>query len=267
MTDSAKTISFVVIAALLTGLVYLTRPRAAEIALISDQGQPLTPALTDPSAATSLEVLSFDEASAKTRAFKVAFDSRRWTIPSHSNYPADATDKVAAAASAFVGLQKEQVVSDVKADHARFGVLDPEGEHPGAAPGSIGTRVTIQSGNTTPVNLIIGKAFGSASGSPLEAAGNRKYIREVGKNRVYVTSLNTGFSTKFTDWVQTDLLKTTAEQMTTVAVDRYRIDEEKGTLIDRQVIELSRPSFDPQLPSATRSWRMDARPGGGPGAD
>src|SRR5262245_37748054 len=106
MTSWTKTVALVAAAGTLAGLVFLTRPKAGEVALISDQGQPLAPQLTDPLAIKGLQVVSYDETAAKTRAFNVTFDGKRWVIPSHSGYPADAADKVSAAASAFAGLKK-----------------------------------------------------------------------------------------------------------------------------------------------------------------
>ncbi len=281
MNDFTKTLGLVAAAGALAGVVYFTRPVAGTPALISDQGQPLTPRLTDPLAVKSLEVISFDAQAAKRRAFKVAFDGKRWVIPSHSGYPADAADKVAASASAFAGLVKERVVTDDKNAHANLGVLEPAGEESSlaAASSGFGTRVTLRDASGQPVaDLIIGKAPTKVdSGSPFDSGpSNKRYVREAGSNRVYITTLATGFSTKFIDWVQADLLQATGDQIAGIDIDRYRVDEARGMTDEPRSVTLTRPEAPPPPvptpgtpppnPADTPvTWQLTAQPGGGPG--
>ncbi len=83
---------------------------------------------------------------------------RRWSIPSHSDYPADADKQVAGAATALMGLQILSVEGDTPADHEKFGVIDPDAKtlKPGAS--GVGMRVTMRdkSGKDL-LSLIIGK--------------------------------------------------------------------------------------------------------------
>jgi hypothetical protein len=59
-------------------------------------------------AVTELEVTEYRDAIASVYPFNVKRDDKgRWTIPSHGNYPADAKDKVAKAATLLVGLKKQ----------------------------------------------------------------------------------------------------------------------------------------------------------------
>jgi hypothetical protein len=48
MNAWTKTSLYLIVAAGLTATVYLTRPAPREVALLSDVGKPLAPALTDP---------------------------------------------------------------------------------------------------------------------------------------------------------------------------------------------------------------------------
>jgi hypothetical protein len=271
MTDASKTLALVAAAGLAVAATVFTRPATREIALVSDLGKPLAPALTDALAVRALEVVSYDDTQAKTLAFKVQSDGQRWTIPSHSGYPADAADKVAAAASAFIGLVREQVASENPADHAAYGVLDPAGESAGLTPGTTGTRVTMRdaAGNAL-ADLIIGKAVGAAATpTPFEQPSARRYVREAGRNRVFVTSINTGFSTRFADWVQTDLLQTYPEQIVGLVFDRYRIDKDQSVVVDRQTIKVDRVNRDDQptpTPQGDKPWSLVSEPGGAPGA-
>lgn len=280
MNDTTKTIALLALAGGLVGLVVITRPTPGTPALIADQGQPLAPALSDPLAVKALEVISFDQQAAKLRAFKVAFDGKRWVIPSHSGYPADAADKVSAAASAFAGLIKERVVTDDKSAHAALGLLDPGEDQSGPAPAgadasgsAFGTRVTLRDATDRPLaDIIIGKAPPKAdSGSPFDGPSNKRYVREAGKNRVYITSLTTGFSTRFIDWVQADLLQCTGDQIAAIDIDRYKIDEERGITTQPQSVSLVKPSTpqpapgEPAPPTGPLTWSLSAQPGGGPG--
>lgn len=264
MNAWSKTGLSVALAGVLGGLVWLTQPRAVEVAILSDQGQPLTPGLTDPLAVKALEVISFDSAAAKVRAFKVSFDGARWVIPSAANYPADAASKVAAAASAFVGLKREQVVSDQSADHAALGLVSPDDEAAVAAlgdqPSAIGTRVTMRGADGAVLaDLIIGRAAEGGGGS-----AGRVHVRDLAgaaPKRAYLTTLAGRFSTRFVDWVETDLFQSTSDQFVSVLIDRYSIDESTGRVKDGSQITLTRPPASAAPESATgRTWSLSVAP-------
>ncbi len=259
MNDSAKTLLAVLIAAGLASAAWLTAPKPRAAAQFSDVGQPLSPNLTDPLAAKSLEIISFDEATASFSAFKVEFDGRQWVIPSHFNYPADAETRMAEAASAFVNLHKESVVSDSPADHASLGVLAPDDD---TAPlQGRGTRVVIRDGNGAVLSeLILGREVPPDPNA--QAASNRRYVRVAGSNRVYTTTLTNTVSTRFTDWIETDPLRAASgADILQVGSSRYRIDEKTSATIDHQRVELTRTMAEDGVPTA---WSLNAEPGGPP---
>lgn len=268
-----KTALWMAAAGLCVGLVLVTRPTSRSVALISDQGTPVAPDLKDPLEVRSLEVMSFDEQAVKMRAFKVESDGKSWKIPSASNYPADAQEGVAKATSAFTGLVRERFVSDNKADHAKFGLIDPTDET-ALSNGGKGTKVTFRDASGKPlVDVVIGKAV-DASEPGAQAGARKRYIRESGKNRVYVTTIDGAFSTKFADWVETDLLKLTADKVKSLEIDRYSIDEKTGRIESPSTLKLSRnrklasPMDPPGTPAAWTGWDLTAEPGpGGPGPD
>lgn len=267
MNDLARTMLTVIVAAALAGGVYLTRPRPVVDARFSDQGELLFPGFTDPAAARSLQVLSYDQTKASILPFKVEFDGKRWVIPSHHNYPADAQSKMGQAAAAFVGVRKEQVVSDRAADHEALGVLAPDDA---AAPLSgRGTRVTIKGeGGAVLADLIVGSATPPVTDES-GAQVNRRYVRLPDKNRVYAARFDKTISTSMSDWVETDLLQLTGQRITRYLVDRYEIDETAGTKMQIERVSLSRGSgidvspTDPTGP-ALGGWTMQAEPGGPP---
>jgi hypothetical protein len=251
MNDAARTVLAVVIAAALGAAAWMLRPAGVTDAMFSDVGEVIAPGFTDPLAARSLEVVSYDEATASFRAFKVEFDGSRWVIPSHHNYPADAAEKVADAASALVGLRKERVVSDSASDHEALGVLAPDDD---TAPlTGRGTRVTVRDGaGGALVSVILG-------GSPEGAGWGQRYVREEGKSRVYLTTIAAPISTAFADWIQTDLLQLAGAQIDRVSIDRYQIDETQGVT---QGVERLTVERDPYPAPGAPAWTLRDGEGG-----
>lgn len=267
MNETIKTLLAVAAACVLAGAAFLTRPKPITPETFSDQGELFFADFTDPTAARSLEVIGYDEATATYQPFKIQFDGARWVIPSHHNYPADAQTSLAQAASAFVGLHKEQVVSDRAADHEALGVVSPDDE---SAPlTGRGTRVTIKDAQGKVLSdVIIGKAAATTAapeGNP-SAAPSRRYVRLPDKNRVYALTFTKTFSTRFGDWVETDLLKLAGQPVGRIVVDRYEIDETAGLKKTTERVTIARDS-GAAVAAATHPWTVDAEPGGPPGPD
>lgn len=270
MNDFTKTAVAIVLAAGLAGGAYVTAPHSVVDATFSDQGEVFFPAFTDPLAAKSLGVISYDEATATLTAFNVKFDGARWVIPSHHNYPADAEANMSGAASAFIGLRKDAVVTDKASEHQALGVLSPDDDK--AALSGRGTRVTLKgaSGETL-ADLVIGKPVKGA------LVGGQVYARVPGKNRVYAVAFTRTVTSKFEDWVQTDVLKVGGAQPVGMTIDRYTIDEQQGTKTTTETLAISKAPppeavtppapVDPNAPPpVVPKWTFTAMPGGGPAA-
>ncbi len=277
----ALTLSLVVIAAAAIAVTAGTRPRAVGRSAESELGQPLTPLLIDPLAVRSLEVIGFDEQSARARGFKVAFDAsrKRWVIPSAFDYPVEATQTMATAAAGFVNLLKERVATDNTQEHQRLGVVDPSDEASTATTGR-GSRVTLRDASGKVLaDLILGK--GVDEGTP--GAITRKYVREAGRSRVYVTSAQMALSTRLVDWLNADLVSVPSDEVRGVEVVRYRIDESTGKVTNFSRLALARgepgavatspespsPVFkmpgQPPVPTAP-TWTIESEPEGSLGA-
>ncbi|MCA9311963.1 MAG: DUF4340 domain-containing protein, partial [Phycisphaerales bacterium] len=251
MTDIARTVLAIVVAALLAGGAWLTSPRVVTDQQFSDEGQLLFPGFTDPLQARVLEVVAYDEETASYRAFKVEFRDRQWVIPSHDDYPVDAEENMAAAASVLIGLTREQVITDRAAEHESLGVLAPDDDN--APISGRGVRVTFSDGSGTQLaSLIIGHAVNDTTAG---SEGARRYVRIAGKNRVYAATFNHTFSTDFRDWVETDLLQLTGQTIDRYEVDRYSIDERAGTKTASRRLSMSR-TYDPAVPASARDWTV-----------
>ncbi len=223
MNETAKTIGFLSAAALLVALASITGPGKVENALFDDEGQVLFADFTDASAASELVVASYDDASTEIRNFNVKRDEKGiWTIPSHNGYPADAKTRMAKSATMMLGMKRDRVISDQVDDYARCGVVDPE-EQSLETKGR-GTKVTFKNqGGQDLASLIIGKE--------LEGNSGMHFVRLPNKKRVYAAKFDNQLSTKFSDWIETDLLKAKSWDIAKVTFDNYSVDEQQGQIV------------------------------------
>lgn len=184
------------------------------------EGKPLFPELTDASKAASLEIVSFDEDTATLAPFKVVKSGGVWVLPSHQNYPADAKDQLAAAATELVDRPIVAVKSTSPGDHELYGVKEPDAEKVAVGDTGVGQLVEIRDASGTKLaRLIIGKEFKRPVGA--DAAGRTlRYVRKAGQDPVYLVELDTAkFTTKFDDWIEKDLLKLSPWDVTRLTID------------------------------------------------
>ena len=125
MSEARKTAVFGAVALLMALMAWAATPRVRVPEVFGDRGDLFFPELTDPNAASSLEVTEFDEQHGAVRPFKVLNRAGRWMIPSHFDYPTDAKDRLGQTTAALIALRKDDFASDNAADHERLGVLDP----------------------------------------------------------------------------------------------------------------------------------------------
>jgi len=207
--------------------IFGSRPDAAPV--FAKLGTEFYPDFQDPLKATALEVVEYDEAGAFARPFKVELAGGKWSIPSHSGYPADAKERLAKTASSVIGLKKDQLASETEKDHEALGVVDPlDGNVPGGK--GRGKRVTFYSGGAALATFVFGK----------EAGEGKRYVRVPGEKQTWVSKTPGEVSAKFEDWVETDLLQLTAASLRRVVIDKYSFDEAELKIKDRVVNTLAR---------------------------
>ena len=224
MNEQSKTITFIAVAAGFALIGWFARPATPTRDLLDDSGQEFFASFTDPLEAASLEIIDYDEDTSTPRAFKVARYEGVWSIPSHENYAADAENRFAEAATSMMGLIKGSNISDSPADHEMYGVIDPLNAQAGAI--GVGKRIKLESeSNATLVDLIVGKE--------VKDQADYRYVRQPGKSRVYLCAIKTDkLTTKFEDWIERDLLKLNANNISQVVVNDYSIDE-----INRRIVQ------------------------------
>lgn len=214
--ESKKTLTFVLVAGIALLMAWEPwRPAPIDTSAPVERGQKLFPDFKDPLVAKSLEVVQFDEKTAAIRDFKVAQANGVWSIPSHSNYPADAQQHMADAATALMGVKILSMASDRQGDREEFGVITPDPATLKVGMRGVGTRVTVRDAADKPLaDLVVGKAVKDQIG--------QYYVRKADRDQIFTVQLQPDkFSTRFGDWIEKDLLKLNAFDVKNLELNDY----------------------------------------------
>ena len=232
MNEIAKTAIFAAVAVLVLLIAWASRPSLPVQDSADMRGKELFPDFENPLEAASLEIVKYDEATASEQPFKVAQVDNRWSIPSHSDYPADAEDQVAEAAAGLMDLKVLDVSSDSPGDHELYGVIDPDPKTLKRGATGVGTRVTMRNkDDKLLLSLIVGQEVPGRDGL--------RYVRRTGQDPVYIMAVKTDkLSTQFEDWIEKDLLKLSSWDIKRIQIHDYSIDELRGLLNMRRRIVL-----------------------------
>jgi len=228
MNQNSKTFIFVILASVVVFFVWMSRPTLPTAVDSEDmRGKRLFPNFNSALDATKLEIITYDEDTVSIRPFEVAMLDRRWVIPSHGNYPADAKDQMANVAASVMGLSVLDVASTDTGDFELYGVVDPDPKTLKAGTTGIGMKVIMDDkDNKTLMALVIGK---EVPGSP-----KLRYVRRPGQDVIYTVELSTeSLSTRFEDWIEADLLKLNTWDIRQVEINDYSVDEVNSTLVRR----------------------------------
>jgi Domain of unknown function (DUF4340) len=275
MNEFVKTLTFVGVALLLTGAAFVgTREHSVRDAQFNDQGQPFFPEFTDPLQCTDLEVVSFDPATASSDRFRVMWKNNRWVIPAHYDYPADARDRLSKTAAAVMDLTKDTIRSDSVEDQQAMGVIDPLDSKVAALEGR-GKRVTLRDASEKVLaDFIIGNDI---KGTERKGeGGSLKCIRVPGQKRTYGVAVKAELSTRFADWIETNLLKVDTGRIRKVVFDNYKMQEvqtRQGEHVlarvgNEKVTVTRKESFGPwsvateKLDRESREWKPSPVPAG-----
>ena len=200
-----------------------------------DQGELFFPSFTDPNQAKSLEVIEYDQDAGAARPFKVEFKNGRWTIPSHHNYPADGEERLAKTAAGVIDIRKDDYRTNLVSEHEACGVIDPLDQDAVSLTGR-GSRITIRGeGGEVLADFIVGKEVPDRPGF--------RFVRIPDQNRVYASKMNLDISTKFTDWIKTNLLDVKARDIEQIVIDNYSINERNYSIIPGEKTDLRRKDF------------------------
>ena len=246
-SQTGRTMTFALVAAgcIAITAIFKIMNQPASIEEYGKMGQEFYPEFTDPTSATSLQVSVIDTDEVKPMEFSVKQASNgQWVIPSHHNYPADAEDQLAQTASSIIGIKRGAMISRWASDHAKYGVVDPVTDSVSIDEvEGIGKRITIGGpDDTTLASYIVGKKF--------EDSNNEYYVRHPNEDETYIAELDINLSTKFTDWVNADLLDITSGDVLRLDLNDYSFDEIQGTITGNVQSVLNRST-------STDDWKLE----------
>ena len=245
--EMKTTLIFVVAALLMTGAAFLSRvDRSKGPEAYNDQGQKFFDDF-DPTTCTTLEVIDFDPATASVLPFKVTYKDGKWVIPSHYDYPADAKQRLVDTATGVFGLTKDSIRSDRPEDQVEFGVVDPLDEKPTSFRG-IGKRVTLKDASDKVLaDFIIG--------NEVKDHPEQRYVRVPGQKRTYGVNVKVDLSTRFADWIETNLLKLDAARVRKVVINHQSLDLTNRKVVEGDIITLERKD-------SSTPWTIQGMPEG-----
>jgi len=218
MNELRTTLALGGAAVVLAVVALVSAPGRAVPDAFFDIGEPFFPEFTDPEAASTLEVVEFDEATAAAIPFQVTNRDGLWTIPSHNDYPADGAERLSNIAADIISVVKEDFRSDNVADHEALGVIDPTDL---TTPGLVGrgTRVTVRDANGEALaDLIVG--------NQVEGRQGLRFVRVPEQKRVYSARFEADISTAFEDWIEQNLLEVERDEVVHIVLNEYEVDEQ-----------------------------------------
>ena len=217
MTEVIKTLIFAGVAIAISMVAaFVSWPKAAE-QTESRVGTALFEQFTDPLAASSMKIVTFDDETGQLSTFEVRKDpeTEEWTIPSRDGYPADALEQMKNAANAFVALKVLDTQTDKAEDHDDLGVAEPKLEDLQVGDEGVGRLVTLKDGQQqTIAELIIGDV-------PKDDPSQR-YVRVPGQDPVYVVRFDDSpLTTEFREWIDNDLLQLSSIELSSLEILDY----------------------------------------------
>ena len=222
MNEWLKTLIFCVFSGSILVTAVLLDPGKRTPDIFDDQGELFYPEFRDPQDPKIIEIIDYDEVTATIRPLKVEFKGMKWGIPSHHSYPADAESRLANTSAALMGLRKDIVVSDRFEDHAQYGVIDPLDDKTTGLAGR-GKRVTLKNSDERVLaDFVIG--------TPVKGKKGHRYMRVPHQRRTYSVKTDAAISSRFEDWIETDLLKVAVSDIRKVTINSYSINEQLGRL-------------------------------------
>jgi len=217
MNETNKTLTFWIAAAVMLGIALWVAWPTPTVETEQIAGKDLFEEFDDPQAAASMKIVTFDEEQGQLETFEVRRDreSGLWNIPSRDGYPADAIEQMRTAANALIGLRILDVQTRNAEDHDDLGVVEPKLEELQVGDEGVGRLVTFKDeSQETLASIIIGDEDKSDA--------EKRYVRIPGQDPVYVVKLDESpLTTKFQDWIESDLLQLSSIDIGQIHVEDY----------------------------------------------
>jgi hypothetical protein len=195
-----------------------------------------------------LRVVTWDDSAGAPKVFEVTRTQGSWLIPSHYNYPADGGSRVGKTSGGVRNIARGRLVTRDSKQYEDLGVVDPLAED--AKLKGRGKRVVLKDATGgVLVDLIIGKSVPDSDGLV--------FVRDAEDPAVYTAKVEGDISTRFVDWVETDLLKLKSEDIRSISVADYSVNEQNASLEERSLSKFTRAAgatewTSPQTPDGKR---------------
>lgn len=267
MNEIKTTFTFLVFAAVLAAVAlgshFMNQPTdTKDFELV---GQPFFENFDSASQAQSLMVSAVDDESGRLERFEVKNQNGLWRIPSEYDYPAEAADRLATTASSVMGIVRESLAGRLSNEHAKLGVLDPLADDI-EDPDGVGKRITLKGADDeVVVDLIIGKEAGdvvlTGAEAPFGNSSGEKYyfVRNPEEQQTYKVKLKIDLSTKFSDWIDPDLLRIDPNLVTAVTIDNYSLEEDQSNPLspNKALFKAQGDKIEMTRESNTEAWKLE----------
>jgi hypothetical protein len=230
MLETKKTMIYAGVAIMLALTAFFMAPQRITPDAFEDQGDLFFPEFIDPNSAGALEVIEYDAESGTARPFKVVNHNGNWTIPSHNDYPADGKERLAKTAAGVIGIKRDDFRTDNVTEHEAMGVIDPLDQTAGLV--GRGQRVTLKDND----GLVLADFI---IGHKVEGRDNMRFVRVPDQKRVYAARMDIDLSTKFEDWIETDLIRISADEISRIELKDYSINERTMSVEQRDNLILN----------------------------
>ncbi len=194
---------------------------------------------------TSVRVVTWDDAASAPKVLEVRRSQGSWLIPSHYNYPADGGTRVGKTSGGVRNVVRGRLATRDSKQHEDLGVVDPFLEDDKVK--GRGKRVVLKDATEgVLVDMIIGKSVPDSD--------NLVFVRDADDAAVYTARLgayktdeedrstDTSYdvSSRFVDWVETDLLKLKSDDIRAISVSDYSVNEQTAAIEERSLSRFSR---------------------------
>ncbi len=225
MNEQTRTLIFIGVA-LVTGVAaYTSLPKATVVSVGEQVNKPLFKDF-DPDKAVSLEITTFDTNLGEPSTFKVAKvkDAKGnsvWSLPTHSNYPADAENQLKDAATSLLSAKILGIASEQPQDHETYGVLSPDSDKVKTASKGAGTLVVMRdSSNEDLIKMVVGLPDDQSPEQRFVRLGTGSELQDT----VFVAKIDMAkLPTDFSKWIEPDLLKLNPMDVSTVTLKDYSV--------------------------------------------
>lgn len=225
MNEQTRTLVFIGVA-LVTGVAaYATLPRTSTVSVVEQINKPLFRDF-DPDKAVSLEITTLDTNLGEPSTFKVAKvkDAKGnlvWSLPTHSNYPADAENQLKDAAVSLLQAKVLAVASETPQDHELYGVLSPDSDKVKTSSKGAGTLVVMRDpANDDLIKMVVGLKDEQNPEQRFVRVGTGSELQDT----VFVAKIDMEkLPTDFSKWIEPDLLKLNPMDVSTVTLKDYSV--------------------------------------------